>query len=382
MEKETVDFDNMSDEDFLRLGPPTVTEAPAEEPTPTEEPQPEEEDEEEQEEEESEEDESEEEEEEGEEEEDPEPEEDPQPEPEKKPAAERERTPEGKFKGKPKEKPESDTGFDEEEVKKLLAPFKANGREMSIRNADEGIRLMQMGANYSQKMEQLKPQLALVRTLEREGLADLGKLSFLIDLHKKNPQAIAKLVKDTNFDPLAVEDEQVAAYKPGNYQTSTKELDFDEVLEGLRGTKRYDELIDTVANKWDAKSKDELADNPGILNVFSQHMHSGVYDRVMDEIARQKALGNLKGVPVLQAYREMGQQMEQAGQLNDLLAPKEQKQRKLVTPGKDKARAERVVDEARRKAASPTRKTGNPAPKKKVVDVWAMDDAAFANLKL
>ena len=385
-----IDFENMSDEEFMRLGPPTVTEVPAKEETHEEEEEEREEEESETEEEESEEeeetseDESEEEsEEEHEEETDEERAAREQAEAEaaarkpvkKEPKEPRERGEDGKFSKDPAKE-------QAEEAERLFKPFKANGREMSIRSADEGIRLMQMGANYSKKMEELKPQLALVRSLEREGLADIEKLSYLIDLHKKNPQAIAKLVKDANFDPLSVEDDQVSNYKPGNYQTSEKEMVFEEVLDGLRTLPRYNELIDTVANKWDAASKNAVGDNPEVLRTLGQQMDNGVYDRVMDEVNRQKALGNLRGVPMLQAYRDVGQQLEKDGQLADLIAPQKQGQRKLVTPGKDKARATREADEQRRKAAAPTRKTGNPAPKKKVVDVWNMSDDDFAKLKL
>ena len=387
-----IDFENMSDEEFMRLGPPTVTEVPAKEETHEETHEEELEEEEEESEEAGEVSEEEEtsEEEEEEDEESPEAkaareaEEQAAAKPEVEPRAKREpkesreRDANGKFKREPV-KVDADRA---EDAEKLFKPFKANGREMSIRSADEGIRLMQMGANYSQKMEQLKPQLALVRSLEREGLDSIEKLAHLIDLHKKNPQAIAKLLKDAEFDPLAVEEGAAEQYRPGNYKTSDKEIEFQEVVDGLKGHARYNELIDTVANKWDSASKNAVGDDPNLLNILGQQMETGVYDRVMDEVNRQKALGNLRGVPMLQAYRDVGQQLEKDGQLADLIAPQKQGQRKLVTPGKEKARATREADEQRRKAAAPTRKTGNPAPKKKVVDVWNMSDDDFAKLKL
>ena len=385
-----VDFTQMSDEEFLRLGPPTVAEpTPAEEEDQEkpdlEEPSEEEEEQEdnpaEDPEETSEEDPEEKPDEEELEEDEEESEEDPAPTSKPRKAAATEESEPEPAGTKPvkgnKASVEVDTS---EEAKKLFEPFKANGRTMHIKNAEEGIRLMQLGAGFNTKMEELKPKMGILRTLEREGLLDNDKLAFLIDLHKKNPEAIGKLVKDSGVDPLELDDDKVAAYKPGNYATSEKELDLDATLDGLRHTKTYETLIDTVANKWDTKSKQVVGDNPVVLNLISSQMESGVYDRIMDEVTRQKALGQLSGVPLLQAYDLVGKELNDAGAFKDLVA--EKPARKLVTPGKEKARAVREEDAARRKAAAPTRKTGAPAPKKPVTDVWSMSDAEFANLKL
>ena len=41
--------------------------------------------------------------------------------------------------------------------KQMMAPFKANGKEFAPSSPDEVIRLAQMGANYTKKMQALKP---------------------------------------------------------------------------------------------------------------------------------------------------------------------------------------------------------------------------------
>ena len=270
--------------------------------------------------------------------------------------------------------------FDTAGAQKLFEPFKANGRTMSIRNADEGVRLMQLGAGYNAKMEELNPKLAIIRTLEREGLLEADKLSFLIDLHKKNPEAIGKLVKDSGVDVLDLDEEKVAAYKSGNYAVSTKEVEVDEVLDGLRHTPTYSRLMDDVANKWDTKSKAEVGDNPGVLNIISNHMESGIYDTIVDEYERKKALGVIPaGTPFLKAYGAIGDELNAAGKFGTAETPPA---RKLVTPGKEKARTDREAVDKRRSAAAPTRKSGPAAPKKPVVDVWNMSDDDFAKLNI
>lgn len=270
--------------------------------------------------------------------------------------------------------------FDSDGAKKLFEPFKANGRTMSIRNADEGVRLMQLGAGYNAKMAELKPKLAIVRTLEREGLLDVDKLSFLIDLHKKNPEAIGKLVKDSGVDVLDLDEDKVASYKAGNYAVSTKEVEVDEVLDSLRHSPTYSKLMDDVANKWDAKSKAEVGDNPGVLQIINSQMESGIYDTIVDEYERQKALGTIPaGTPFLAAYSRIGDELNAAGKFGTATTPPA---RKLVTPGKEKARTDREAVDKRRSAAAPTRKSGPAAPKKPVVDLWNMSDADFAKLNI
>lgn len=294
----------------------------------------------------------------------------------------RERGEDGKFVDKQGERKQTKVESDADDQARLFEPFKANGREMQIRNADEGIRLMQMGANYSRKMEELKPKMGILRTLERNELLDEDKLAFLIDLSKKNPQAIAKLVKDSGFDPLEVDDDKVAAYKPGNYRTSNRELELDNVLESISHGPRYNELVSTIADTWDRTSKDAIGDNPGVMNLLHSHMEGGQYDLIMEELNRQKTLGLLGGTPILRAYDEIGKQMASDGQFDHLQSAKKAPARKVVTPGREKATKERQDLEERRRAAAPGRKTVPAAPKPREVDVWGMSDADFANLKI
>lgn len=279
-------------------------------------------------------------------------------------------------KEKPQGKEATSGDFDADGAKKLFEPFTANGRKMTIRNADEGVRLMQLGAGYNAKMEALKPDLAIIATLRREGLLDNEKLSFLIDLHKKNPEAIGKLVKDSGVDVLDLDETKVAGYKPGNYSTSTKEVELDQVLDSLKDSPSYGLLMDNVAKKWDSESKQEVGNNPAVLQLINQHMEAGFYDKIVDEVNRKKALGEIaSGTPFLAAYAKVGDELNAAGAFGQ---PEVPPARKLVTTSKSKG----TVDEQRRRAAAPAKTTGNPEPKKKVVDVWNMSDADFEKLKV
>ena len=91
------------------------------------------------------------------------------------------------------------------EYERLLTPFKANGRQMQVHSVDDAMQLMQMGANYNKKMAGLKPNLKLMKMLEKNDLLNEEKLSFLIDLQTKDPAAIARFIKDSEVDPLDID---------------------------------------------------------------------------------------------------------------------------------------------------------------------------------
>ena len=241
----------------------------------------------------------------------------------------------------------------EAEYKKLFAPFRANGKEMQIKSVEEAITLMQMGANYTKKMVGLAPNLKILKLLENNGLLSEEKLSFLIDLDKKNPDAISKLVKDSGIDPLDM-DVSKSEYKPNTYTVDDKELELDAVLEQIQDTPTYSQTISVVGNKWDGPSKQVVAQNPQLLRVINDHMASGIYDRISTEVERERMLGRLIGIPDIEAYRLVGDAIEARGGFADLAKPAIQPAPVPATPLRvtPKAKAEDPAIRAKKLAAS------------------------------
>ena len=224
-----------------------------------------------------------------------------------------------------------DTGLDyKAEYEKILKPFKANGKEIKVDSVDEAIQLMQMGANYSKKMASLKPGLKVLRMLEDNGLMDEAKLSFLIDLEKRKPQAINKLVKDSGIDPLDIDVNDSTEYKPSSYTVDDKELELDAVLEEISSTSAYGRTIDVVSNKWDATSKKVLLSNPTIIKVINEHIEQGIYDQITSVIDKERMLGRLTGLSDLEAYKEVGDALHAQGKFG--VAPQTQQAKQVVKP--------------------------------------------------
>lgn len=182
----------------------------------------------------------------------------------------------------------------------MTKPFKANGRELQIHNADDAIRLMQQGANYSKKMEELKPKKALLKALEENGLADKDKLGYLIDLANKDPKAIAKLVQESEIDLYEFDTSQADDYQP-NLQIHEPTA-FEETLNEV--TSQYPQMYEVVRDMtvWDDESKDILYNEPNILKAIAEQKQSGFYDNVMAVIEQERMLGRMTDMSMLQAY--------------------------------------------------------------------------------
>lgn len=205
----------------------------------------------------------------------------------------------------------------------LMAPFKANGKTMQVKSVEEAIQLMQMGANYTRKMQELQPHRKTLLMLENNGLLDEGKLSFLIDLDKKNPEAIKKLLQDANINPLDVDMDQESTYQEGNHKVSDEEAQFRLVLDELNSNPVGRETLQTINSTWDQASKEVLWKQPEVMNTINAQRENGVYARIAAEIDRRRTLGVIQvGVPFLEAYRVVGDELHKAGAFNDLFKPK------------------------------------------------------------
>ncbi len=247
------------------------------------------------------------------------------------------------------------TEFDYESAyKKVSKPFKANGVDMQVKNPDDMVRLMQMGANYQKKMGQLKPNLKLIKMLENNELLDEAKLNNLIDLSKKNPQAITKLIKESSLDPLEIDKDAPSDYQPNNYSITDKEYELDRVLDEIKTTNTFDKTIDVLTKDWDAESKTTVSDNPEIISVINNHMSNGVFDQVNAVMQREKTLGKLNGIPDVEAYRQIIEHMHKSGHIVDPKDDTPKPASKVSSKTDEKADADR---NKKRKAVAPVKQT-------------------------
>jgi hypothetical protein len=243
------------------------------------------------------------------------------------------------------------------EYEKLTAPFKANGLDIQVKNTDEIISLMQMGANYHKKMASLKPSLKIMKLLERHELLDESKLGYLIDLSKKDPAAITKLMKDSGIDPLSIDTDADSTYTPKTSRISDTEMALESVLEAIQETPSYARTLKVVSETWDDASRNVIAADPKIISIINEHIGSGIFDKVINEVERARRFGKLQGVSDFEAYKQMGDYLHSQGQLGQPVPP--------VKVNADDAQKKEADEKrkAQKKAATITTSKSTPAVK-------------------
>jgi hypothetical protein len=243
----------------------------------------------------------------------------------------------------------------EAQYKRLMSPFKANGREITPRSVEDAVALMQMGANYNKKMAALKPNLRLMKMLENNQLLDEEKLSFLIDLDKRKPEAISKLVMDSNLNPIDLDAEKADGYRKTSYAVDEREIELDEVLDSLKESPAYTRTLQIVGSEWDQASKQIVAQQPELLRVLNDHVERGIYDIIAKEVEQERLFGRLTGMSELEAYRQVGDSIQARGGFNHLVRGQgnEGTGQKIVEPKPRKVDEDKLRQ--KRRAASPTK---------------------------
>lgn len=277
------------------------------------------------------------------------------------------------------EKPEAAAIDYQAEYTRLTAPFKANGKEVQVANVDDAIALMQMGANYQKKMAAMKPHLKLLKMLEKNQLMGEDKINFLIDLDKKNPAAINKLLKDSGVDPLQIDLDKAGDYRPNSYKVDDREMDLDTALDSIQETASYNRTLEILGTKWDGPSKQVIADTPQLVKVINDHVASGIYDVISAEVERERMFGRLDGLSDLEAYRQIGDAIQARGGFKDLMqqSPKTPTAPVVIAPKPKSAQDDKLS--AKKRAAAPSAPSA-PSKQAEEFNPLALSDEAFSKI--
>lgn len=205
----------------------------------------------------------------------------------------------------------------EEFYKRVMAPFKANGKTIQLNSTEEAIALMQKGVDYTRKMQDIARYRKPMLMLERANLLNEDQISFFIDLVNGDQEAIRKLLKDKNIDAFSLpsEDEPIN-YVAGAHKISDDQINFKEQLDNIATQPKGVEFLKEV-NDYDQQSKDHIYKEPRILQALYQQKQGGLYDKIVEEIERQRILGQIPdNVPFLIAYNTIGNKLFGQGSNN------------------------------------------------------------------
>ena len=271
-------------------------------------------------------------------------------------------------------KAESEVDYAAEYKRLIGTPIKANGKDITIDSIDDAIKLIQMGANYYKKVEQLKPAQKIVSMLEKAQLLDESKLSFAIDLLNKDPAAIQSLVSDMDISDVL--DEKHNGYTPKDHTVSDVQLNLDNVINDVASTPTGHITLKVLGEQWDQASRQIVVSNPSIIGLINQHVADGTFDTVTREVEKRRMLGQIpQGLNDIEAYKFVGDQLYANG--NTTTARKGQQQvvtnanaKPIVKPSK-----ETVVNKKR--AASNTARNTSQSVSQNMDDVFAMSDEEF-----
>jgi hypothetical protein len=183
--------------------------------------------------------------------------------------------------------------------------------------------------------------------LENNDLLDESKLSRLIDINNGDLSAITELLKEKGIDPLNVDVKAGNSYTPTDHAVSDESLNLDDVLNSVKATEMGKETIDIISNEFDQESKNNLLRNPANIAMLNAQRESGVYQKIMAEVSKQRMLGQLTGLTDLAAYTHIGNQIQARNGFATQPPANE-----IVTR---KPKATDQKRSARRQAASPTR---------------------------
>lgn len=291
---------------------------------------------------------------------------------EQKPVAQKE--PKGKTKDAPTDLKSQDVPDYKAFHDQILGkPIRANGREITLSKPEDVIQLIQMGANYHEKMAALKPSRRILKMLEEHQLMDESEIGFLIDLKKKNPQAIAKLIKDSNIDLMEFDPEQDKGYTPEHKAPSEADITLADTIQEMQQSSATFKDTFTAVTSWDVDSQNTVAQHPSILRILDQHKANGVFDRITAEISRERVLGRLSGVSDFEAYRAIEAQLSQAGQLVPQQAPVQAPVNKVKKVDPDLANKKKA-------AATPRQTIQGKKTLGKDVNVFALSEEEFAKI--
>lgn len=248
----------------------------------------------------------------------------------------------------------------------IFKPFKANGKEITPRNIDDVISLMQMGANYTKKMQAMAPLRKIYETLNKANI-DAENLNFLIDVNKGDTEAIKKLLQKHKVDPMEL-DMDKTNYVPNNNIATDDEVEFGNVISEIQDSlPKIQEIMDKT---WDAESKKKLLDNKNLLLGLHQEIQMGRFDTIQKQVELEKTFGKYKGVSDIDAYVDLVTKFVQS----------QQKVQEQSASSTNSRTTKPVPDKS--KAAPVRSKTKNQGTTMTPKDLFSMSDEEFEKLSI
>lgn len=149
--------------------------------------------------------------------------------------------------------------------------------------------LASKGLNFTKKTQAIAPWRKHISALEEAGVSK-EELDIFIDMKKGDKGAAARLLKQAGIDALEMEEEDDANYKPKFHGKTDAQIKLDEAIDHIRSDQEYNITQHVVADQWDEKSREVMIDNPSMIAELHEDIKSGVYNNVLPEANKLKAM--------------------------------------------------------------------------------------------
>jgi hypothetical protein len=193
----------------------------------------------------------------------------------------------------------------------LKEPLLVGNTKITINSAEELVTLAKRGLGANKRIQELAPQLKIMSMLESNGLMDQDKLNFLIALDKKDPAAIKQLVATSGIDAFDASTGEVdESYTPEDRSVTDDQFAVGEAFRGIQGTPTYNETLKSI-DGFSENSKAEIRANPSLIGQLSEHHENGYYQEIQGIVLKEQAMGKLRGLDNLQAYKHVWNQIQE-----------------------------------------------------------------------
>ena len=250
--------------------------------------------------------------------------------------------------------------------KDMVLPYKipVNGMEVNVTVAEleEGFK---KGMNYTQKMQELAPMRKTVGMIKENDISTQD-LDLLIEVKKGNKEAIAKLIADSNVDPLDIETENAKEYVPQNHEVEVEDFQMQEVKDVINADTEFVDATKSALNVIPDDLYNMVSSNPQALQALHTDVRNGVFAEVYPEVMKLKALGR-SNEPTINLYQEV---------VNKIAISRQNEQE--VNTSKEKIDDIKSKQDLATKRNNAARSKGKPSAKKSFVDYNDLDDDDYA----
>lgn len=193
----------------------------------------------------------------------------------------------------------------------LTSEFRANHKNVTVKDPHDIRKLMQYGMNFHKKMAELAPHRKILKALEQHGLTDESKVNFAIELMQGKPEAIAQLLKQHEVDTYNLPDLEENPYHSANYLPSDERVAFDEVLNDIKQSPYGTEVVNYLSSI-DPDSFHQVYANPIMAQNLAIHAETGLMQDALNLLETEKALGKVPAdVNDIDAYAFVAKHLEE-----------------------------------------------------------------------